>query len=58
MQKFSLVSQFAGSLSLATSLEDIVQLDKNHMINHFSVVVENIGNIASGKVYNIYLVGP
>ena len=37
--------------------EDIVQLDKNHMKNHFSVAVENIGNIASGKVYNIYLFG-
>ena len=33
--------------------EDIIQLNKNQMRNHFSVVVENIDNIASGKVYNI-----
>ena len=33
--------------------EDIVQLKKNQMKNHFPVVVENIDNIASGKVYNI-----
>ena len=33
--------------------EDIVQLNKNQLKNHFSVAVENIDNIAPGKVYNI-----
>ena len=33
--------------------EDIVQLNKNQMKTHFSVVIENTDNIALGKVYDI-----